>query len=312
MTHSLYSSVLLWSSILAVCCRIATACTAMSGDQITGRDVALAVPQLASIAPDLKLGYSPAPGIERVFRASQLQQLALKYGLNTKIIEPACFAWSLHALSQQEITAAIRKALPGREVDLEIIDQSHAAVPAGEVIFPFQGLSSSSDGTAVWSGYVTYTESRRFNTWVRVRVTVHEQHIIATRPIHSEEMIDSSALKAVDYRGPLGRLTALQTEDAVVGKCARWPIAAGVVLSDSMLTLPHDVEREQLVTVRIVCGAAHIETQGVAADAGYRGEIIHVRNVKTGRVFRARIEDRGLVSVVAGGYVGLVVEDKKS
>jgi hypothetical protein len=35
-----------------------------------------------------------------------------------------------------------------------------------------------------------------------------------------------------------------------------------------------------------------------------------VRNPKTGRVYRARIEDKGIVRVVAGGAVGLVVEEK--
>lgn len=290
----------------------ASTCHFVSSDRITGRDLAAAVPQMALIPSDLNLGYSPAPGAMRIFRTAQLQQLASKWGINAGTLTPVCFAWSLRTLSRQDITAAILKSLAGQEAELEITEQSRSPVPDGELIFPIQGLSSESAKPAVWNGYVLYAGSRKFCTWAQVRITVHEKQVIAARPISAGEMIDLSALKQVDYVGPLRRSAVLETKEQAAGKCTRWAITAGTILKESMLSLPLDVEKDHLVTVHISCGGAHIETQGIAGDSGYIGNVIRVRNPKTGRVFRAKIDDHGVVTVVAGGDVGLVVEDRKS
>jgi flagella basal body P-ring formation protein FlgA len=79
-----------------------------------------------------------------------------------------------------------------------------------------------------------------------------------------------------------------------------------------MLSLPQDVEKQQLVIVHVQFGASHLETQGIAIEAGHRGDVIKVRNPKTGRVFLAKVNEPGVVTVVSGGDVGLVAEDKKS
>ena len=304
-------------SVAMACAANTSACYPLSTDQIMGRDLAVAVPQLAFLPPDLKLGYSPAAGAQRLFRASQLEQLGERYGIKTKITAPVCFAWALKPLSSQLIADVMKKSLAAQgfsdgDVDLEVTDQYHSPVPDGEVSFPLQGLSAASDKPAIWSGFVTYAGARKFTTWAQVRITVHQRQIVATRAISAGEMIGASDLMELDYRGPLKRLAILEHEADVLGKCARWSIPAGTVFTGNILQAVRDVAKDELVTVHIDSGAAHIETQGIADDGGYKGNVIRVRNTKTGRVFRARIDDRGVVTVVPGGMVGLVVEDKKS
>jgi flagella basal body P-ring formation protein FlgA len=288
------------------------ACYPVSHDQLFGHDVAAVVPQLSVIPPDLKLGYSPAPGAKRLFSVAQLRQLAKTYGLDTNITLPICFAWPLRPLSQEEIIAAMKKSLAGQEIDLEITDQFRSLVPEGELNFPLQSFSGASNQPAVWGGFVAYGGSRKFNTWVQVRITVHEKHLIALRPIAAGEVIELAALQTVAYDGPLRRSAAWQDKTDIAGKCARWSIAPGTVLTKDMVVLPKDVEKDELVTVYVNNGSAHIETQGIAGDAGYKGSVIRVRNLRTGQVFHARIDERGVVTVVPGGNAGLVVEDKKS
>ena len=96
--------------------------------------------------------------------------------------------------------------------------------------------------------------TRKFTTWVQVRIVIHEDQIVAARAIRSGELIDKSAVTKLQYVGPLRRSLAIQKEDEVAGKCARFPIAAQTVLSDAMLSLPQDVDKEQIVTVHIDCG----------------------------------------------------------
>jgi flagella basal body P-ring formation protein FlgA len=290
----------------------APACFAVSGERILGRDMAAAVPELASLPQDLSLGYSPMPGVARVFLVSELQKLASRYGISTRIATPVCFSWPVHMLTQQVIIEALQKALAGHQADLEITDQCRVPAPDGEVVFPIQGLSAESSHSALWNGYVSYSGNRKFSTWVQVRVTVHEKRIVAARAIHPGEQMASADVRIIDYAGPLQRAPVVHEQSDVTGKCARRLIEAGTVISETMLAPMQDVEKLQIVTVHTRCGAAHIETQGIAVEAGYRGDVIKVRNPKSGRVFLAQISDHGVVTVVPGGDVGLAVSDKKS
>jgi flagella basal body P-ring formation protein FlgA len=92
---------------------------------------------------------------------------------------------------------------------------------------------------------------------------------------------------------------------------ARRDLQSGVTLLESMFEAPLDVQRGELIAVSVESGAAHIETQGVARQAGRRGEIISVVNPKTGRAYRAKVEGKSSVTVVPGGTMGLVGDESK-
>ncbi len=136
--------------------------------------------------------------------------------------------------------------------------------------------------------------------------------MVAARTIKPGELISLADVKTVPYSGPLRRLPVIHDDHELAGKCAVRPIEEGTVLAETMLAKPQDVERQQIVTVHIQFGAASIETQGVAIEGGREGEVIKVRNPKSGRIFRGRINAPGVVTVVPGGEVGLAGEDKKS
>lgn len=56
-------------------------CRTVDGDYIHGSDLAAASPAFAGIDPKAEIGYSPLPGIERLFHSSDLLRLAHNYGI---------------------------------------------------------------------------------------------------------------------------------------------------------------------------------------------------------------------------------------
>ncbi len=92
----------------------------------------------------------------------------------------------------------------------------------------------------------------------------------------------------------------------------RRPVANGSSLTDDMLDSPPAVQRGEVVNAIVQTGAARLEVQAVAENDGRLGQIISVRNPRSGRSFHARVEEKGTVVVVPGGQFGLVVETKKS
>ena len=91
----------------------------------------------------------------------------------------------------------------------------------------------------------------------------------------------------------------------------RRPLPAGVALTENDLDKPLDVERGDTVQVIAEEGHARIETQGVAEDGGRSGAVVTVRNLTSGKKFRARVEEKDKVLVIPGTSSGLAVEEKK-
>lgn len=82
-----------------------------------------------------------------------------------------------------------------------------------------------------------------------------------------------------------------------IGQRLRYALAAGTVLTPSMLTAPKSVRRGETVTILAEQGALRVRAQGVALADGAVGERIRVRNVLTKKVIQATVADEGLVRV---------------
>ena len=107
----------------------AATCRPTSGDEIIGSDLAAAVPELATLPPDSRFGYAPAPGAQRIFTVPQLRQIATRYGIAAKIDLPVCFAWPLHSLTKQEIVTSLRKSLTGRQATWKSFNSRYRRFP---------------------------------------------------------------------------------------------------------------------------------------------------------------------------------------
>jgi flagella basal body P-ring formation protein FlgA len=287
-------------------------CQPISSDRIYGRDLAAARPAFTALPPDLPVGFAPLPGLERVFHPAELRHIAQANHLRTEISGDTCFAWVMAAPSREIILMAMNRALQGRQVRLEILEQSLSPAPKGELVFPLSGLSGFSAEPVVWRGYVVYAANRRFDIWARVRISVQENHLIAREPLHAGQLVRETQLDVQGYQGPLSRQNPLTDLDQAIGMIPRFDVSMGTVLTKALLSTPSEVERGDTVDVIVQTDGTRIEAQGIAEQAGRAGAVITIRNAKTGRKFRARIEGKGKVLVVPGGPVGLVGEESKS
>lgn len=287
------------------------ACHTIAADRIYARDLAAALPAFAALPPNLEVGFGPAPGQTRVFHPSDLRRIADAHQIKAEFPNDICFYWQMAVPTREAMLAAIGKTLAGRSAQVEIVDQSLQSAPAGELVFPLTGLSGVSDEAVTWRGYVRYAGDRHYMIWARVRIRVKEQHVLATEPLKPDVAIMPDQVRLEAYEGPLPRDKVLTDLSSVVGMVPRRPLPPGVALTENDVDRPRDVERGDTVQVIAEEGHARIEAQGIAEEGGRRGAEISVRNVTSGKKFRARVAQKGKVLVIPGTSSGLAVEDKK-
>jgi len=286
--------------------RASVPCFAPAGDWITGAELAAALPALAGLPADLRVGYAPVPGLERVFRPDELRRLASAYQLPDPALRTnICFAWTLAPLAAAELRTAMEKTLAGRAPQIEILEQSLAAAPRGELFFPLTGLSAYSASPAIWKGYVLYAGTRRFATWARVRVQIAETHLKAQSAIRAGERLSPTQWRAEPYTGPLLRERILSDAAELNGLVARRDLPAGAPLIAGLFESPRAVERGDTVAVVASNGGARIEAQGLALGSGRSGDVIAIRNPRSNRTYRARIAAAGRVVALPGTSAGL-------
>jgi flagella basal body P-ring formation protein FlgA len=288
----------------------ALACHTIDNDRIHGRDLAAMEPVFQALSPDLEIGLAPVPGQQRTFRSEELANIARLHHIEGTFNHPVCFAWDLKVPDRTDFLAAMNESLGHRNASIEIVDQSNAPLPHGKLSFPLSGLSGTSDGPVFWRGSMAYANGRTLLTWARVRISVREQHVAATEVLHPGDEIRSEQLKLIDYQGPLKREHFYTSLADVVGLTARSTVNADVTLVDSMLRERKQVERGDLVAVTVQTERTRIEAQAIAEEGGASGSVITVRNAKSGRQFRAKVQEKGKVLVVPQGPAGLVTDEE--
>lgn len=84
--------------------------------------------------------------------------------------------------------------------------------------------------------------------------------------------------------------TYLLAEDKIVGQTLRRTLAGGHPIRRTDLDLPVAVEAGQEVNLIFRSGAMRLSDRGLAVDKGSIGDVIRVKNVKSGQMLRARVE----------------------
>lgn len=276
-------------------------CYPIQDDQIYARDVAAAIPGFAGVPADFALGYAPAPGTRRVFKAAVLERLALNQGVSLESASDVCFERAMATLEASQILEALRSAWNGSDVNMELRSWSPQIAPQGKVVFPRTGLQlpSASDPQAevVWRGYVMYGNNRRFGISARARITTSVTRVVAVADLSAGETVREDQVRletfdtfALDDR-PARRL------EEVVGYVTRARIRAGATVLRNQLNRAPEITRGDLVQVEVTAGGARLAFEGKAESNGTTGATILVKNPSSGKDFRARVTGKGKVSV---------------
>jgi len=166
---------------------LALGCEYIAADRITGAYLAKSVPEFGQIPSDAVLAYAPGPGSKRVFRPDELNRIAARFGIPSKVSNAACFEWELHPVSEEQLLVAMRKTFDAPGLKLEIVRHSRTPAPVGEIVFPKSGLAATSfsdPGTSLfWRGSVIYAGGKKFDLWAQVRISAAMPRVIAVRTI---------------------------------------------------------------------------------------------------------------------------------
>ncbi len=286
----------------------ALACLAVEpgADRILAGDLAPAFPTLAAVPPSTEIALAPAPGVARVFRASDLRLLAERFHLDAvpEAAGPICVERPVAPLDAPKLLASMRKTLP--DASIEIVEFSRQPAPSGEIEFPAAGLHATSTGvpgsrprTALWNGAVLYAGTRRFAIWATVIVRVTVPRVLAVADLRPGQPIAAAQLAAETREEfPSAAPFALSSGE-VAGRWPRLPIRAGSEIRTDQLEQPREVMRGSTVHVDVRNGAARLELDAIAEVSGTVGEFVSMRNPSSGKRFRARVEAPGRVSVDA-------------
>jgi flagella basal body P-ring formation protein FlgA len=277
-------------------------CEIIASDRIMGEDLAKALPGFSNKIPgDAVVGFSPAPGSRRIFKSLELQRIGAPYGVTVEPDAEACFEWSLQTLTEDVVRTAIRDSLQSPDARIDVLAISRNQAPAGKVSFPISGLLASTlsgpDTPVTWRGEVLYQGSRKFSVWARVKIAATMTRVVATQLILPGQNIAADQVRVETYDDfPLRNDIARSLEE-VVGRMPRRAVRPGLPLFRADLIEPLLVQRGDLVDVTAISGAAQLRMPAVAESQGRQGDTISVKNPRTGKIFRARIEgkDKALV-----------------
>jgi flagella basal body P-ring formation protein FlgA len=252
---------------------------------------------------DAVIGYSPAPGARRVFKSAELQRLGAPYGVSVAPDAEACFEWNLQPLNNDVIRAAILESLQLPDARIDILAISGNQAPAGKLSLPLSGLLASTltgaDTAVTWHGEVLYQGSRKFSIWARVKISATMTRVVATQLILPGQTVAPDQVRIETYDDfPLRNDIARNLEE-VVGRMPRRAIRMGLPVFRADLIEPFQVKRGDLVDVTAIAGAAQLHVSALAETPGRQGDIITLKNARSGKFFRARIEGKDKALVMA-------------
>lgn len=269
-------------------------CHPVAGDRIRGADLAAADPSFSALPSDLTIGFAPQPGARRLFEPAELARIAKVNGLDAlNDIAPQCFERAVAPLDPAAVEAAMRQALDLPDARIEIAELSKFPAPAGEIVFSRSALSEPpANGTATWNGAVHY-EGGRFPIWARVRISIRQKRVVAVAPLRPGRQVHAGDVELQEADEFPHSSPSLTTLEQAIGRLPRRPIAPGTALTTALLDEPVDIEAGQSVVVEVRSGAATVTVEAKAESAGRRGEMMSFRNPVSGKLFRARVEDKG-------------------
>ena len=277
-------------------------CEIVSGEQIVGADLSRTVPVFAAMPRDTVIGYSPAPGARRIFHFQELQRIGAQNSIVVPPDSEACFQWKMQTFTDDAVRAAMRESLNAPDARIEILARSKEPAPEGKLSFLQSGLSAATNTDAstpvTWRGYVLYNSTRRFSVWARVRVSTTMPRVVAREPLTPGKAIGKDQVRLETSEDFPLRNDAARSLEEVIGRVSRRAVRVGLPILRSDLAEAFQVERGDTVEVTAVSGAAQLELEAVAEVSGRQGDVISLRNPRSSKMFRARVEGKGRAIVM--------------
>lgn len=283
---------------------LAADCIVVSSNTILVRDIAGAVPLFQSADPEAAVGFTPAPGVERVLSARDLLSIARRLEIPLEpggSIPSVCVERAARSIEMSELREVLTTVLTLPAAHLTILDFSRQPVPAGHMEFSLSSLSKPPENApsapVIWRGRLVYEGQRSVPIWAKISLTEERPALIATEQIAAGAIIRPGQLEVRQTpRFPFWS-PPLDLISQAAGKTARRTILAGQTIVASVLAESDDVASGETVRVEVVDGQAMLTLDAIAESSGRKGDRVTLRNPSSGKTFRGIVEDKGKVIV---------------
>ena len=239
------------------------------------------------------MGYVLTSGEPRILRGADLQRIAKNQRIDLDQLPDVCFVRETFVPRAEQIRDAmlseLKSSLKIEGTKIEILSWSQHPAPAGELIFPRTGIQPSGQSEVLWRGYVRYGDNLQFPVWAKVRITATITRVVAAAEIPAGKPIQASQVRLESLEGSPLDETMASSVDEVVGLISKSSLHPGSPIRKAQIERPPDVARGDLVTVQVFAGAAYLKLEGRAESAGVTGSTILVRNLSSGKDFRAQV-----------------------
>jgi flagella basal body P-ring formation protein FlgA len=274
------------------------ACSPVEKESITAGDLAAVDPMFFSLPATMPVGYAPAPGRRRIFSVPELTSLAERHGLTVAPTREICLLWPSGPVDPAAVRAAMQSAFP--EAAVEVLETSRFDAPNGPVVFTRAGLQRAPSPVMLWRGYVPFGNSRKFEIWARVKVTVKGTRAVATEMLRPGVVIREHQVRIQEFEGPPDYRQFAASMTDVVGHVPTTTIVPGAAIDASALAAAPEVSVGELVNVMVMNGASRVSVDALASSAARRGDMVQLRNPGTGKTFRAKVSGPGQAVIVLG------------
>jgi flagella basal body P-ring formation protein FlgA len=152
----------------------------------------------------------------------------------------------------------------------------------------------------LWRGFVNHTSGRKTPVWAKVRISVACKRVVAAEPLPPGKPVQASQLRLEEWQGFPTRDEQPNSIEQISGRLPKHTIPEGAPITADLLQDAWEVERGEAVHVEVHSGAAQLSFVARAETPGRRGDLISIRNLKSGRLFSARVESKGKAVVDTG------------
>ncbi len=137
----------------------------------------------------------------------------------------------------------------------------------------------------------------KWTIFVPVHVAVYNQVLVAAQPISKGTIIDGSLYTLAEKK--MNSLTRgyYQDPQEIIGKEAKRLINGGSIISPYDLFEPMLVKKGDIIAIVAKIGNLKVSMPGISLQNGRKGELIQVKNQKSGKTIFGKIENPNEIRV---------------
>lgn len=271
---------------------------------------------ISSDIKDIAITVAPLPGRVKVLDASYLSKLARAYKIDwrpkTHYFNVRVTRKSRH-ITQEEITKQIKEYLDfkvglGQKTMVEVTNANLSfEIPVSKEN-PIKVVSTDYNPRTnrfISELIIKLDSQNKRRVRVNGRVYSKVEVPILKKNVKRGEIVQDNDIKWIEARSDNLRNNAITEIDSIVGKQAKRMLKKGRQITKYDLKTPVLVDKGEVILMSIKTPFMRIVTKGAALEEGGKGDVIKMKNLKSGKTILAVVNGKGSVSIGNGTNIAL-------